>query len=144
MPAARRNLLLKLFWRFHRSLYRASGGRLGAKVRGKQVLLLITTGRKSGQPRSSTLYTFPDRGNYVVIASNAGHPSHPAWYLNLRADPNAIVHVDGRKFRVAAREAEGEERERLWAQIIEWDPDYAEYQQRTDRLIPVVVLEPRE
>jgi deazaflavin-dependent oxidoreductase (nitroreductase family) len=113
------------------------------------VLLLITTGRKSGQPRPSTLYTFPHRvsrtgENYVVIASNAGHPSHPAWCLNLRADPNAIVHVAGRRFGVLAREAEGEERERLWAQIIAWDPDYAEYQGRTDRLIPVIILEPRE
>jgi F420H(2)-dependent quinone reductase len=143
MPAARRNFALKLFWRFHRWLYQASGGRLGAKVRGKTVLLLITTGRKSGEPRPSTLYTFQDQGNYVVIASNAGHPSHPAWYLNLRANPEAVVRVGGRESQAIARDATGEERERLWAQTIVWDPDYAEYQQRTDRVIPVVVLEPR-
>ena len=143
MPALRRTRSLQLFWRYHRWLYQASGGRLGARLLGKPVLLLFTTGRKPGLSRTNTLYYLTDAGRYVVIASNAGYAKHPAWYLNLAADPQVRVQVGTDKYAATARTATGEERERLWKAALEFDSSYAEYERQTDREIPVVVLEPQ-
>lgn len=105
-------------------------------------LLLTTTGRRSGRPRTLPLiYTEAD-GGYVVIASKGGAPEHPAWYRNLQARPEAEVQVADRRFHARARDARGEERARLWRRMAEIYPPYDEYQARTDREIPVVVLEP--
>jgi deazaflavin-dependent oxidoreductase (nitroreductase family) len=106
-------------------------------------LLLSTTGRKSG--RTSVLpliYKKVDAG-YVIIASKGGAPAHPAWYLNLLANPDSEIQVAHDHYDVTARTAEGEERESLWAQLAEVYPPYKDYQASTDRKIPVVVLEPR-
>ena len=142
MPAVRRNPLIEFLWSLHRWVYQASRGHLGSTVPGQlPVLLLTTTGRKTGLARTHPLgYLTVDRG-YVVIGSNAGEPRHPAWYHNLRARPEAIVQVGPKRFRVTSREAEGTERERLWARVIERDGAYAEYQRRTPRRIPLMVLE---
>ena len=142
MPALKRNRAVELFWKTHRWLYEKTGGRLGAKVVGMPVLLLTTTGRKSGRRRTVALTYFEDDGRFVVIASYLGEPRHPSWWLNLTADPRATVQIGDRAIEVRAREAEGDERERLWRQAVRLMKDYEVYQQRTSRRIPVVVLEP--
>jgi deazaflavin-dependent oxidoreductase (nitroreductase family) len=143
MAALKRNWAVELFWKIHPVLLRLSGGRIGAKVVGMPVLLLTTQGRKSGRPRSCALTYLAKDGAYVVVASYLGEPRHPAWWLNLEAHPDAEVEIGGRKQRVRARRATGEERERLWKEVVAVNADYAEYQTRTTRDIPVVVLEPR-
>ncbi len=111
---------------------------------GHRVLLLNTLGRKSGLPRANTLYYFPYQGSYVVIASNVGAPVHPGWYHNLQARPDATVVAEGQSRRVRARDAQGQERAALWSLVVAKDSSYAEYQGWTERLIPVVVLDPVE
>ena len=103
--------------------------------------MLTTTGRKTGEPRTSPLMYFPEGDACVVIASNAGEPQHPAWWLNLRADPRATVQRGREVARVRGREAAGEERARLWAKLIQLDRSYETYRQRTTRQIAVVLLE---
>lgn len=141
--AAKRNALVELFWKIHPSLYRWSGGRLGGKIMNMPVLLLTTRGRRSGEPRTRALMYLPDGQTFVVIASFLGEPKHPDWWLNLKAEPNAEIEVGSRKIAVVAHEAEGAERQRLWTAVVKRQKDYAEYQERTSRRIPVVVLEPR-
>jgi deazaflavin-dependent oxidoreductase (nitroreductase family) len=143
MAAIRRTKLVELGWRMHRWLYQVSGGRIGRRMNRMPVLLLITTGRKSGKRRPAALQYVPDGDAFVVIASHAGEPTHPAWFLNLQANPEVEVQVRNRTLPMRAREAEGDERERLWKKIVETDPAYQEYQDRVSRRIPVVVLEPR-
>jgi deazaflavin-dependent oxidoreductase (nitroreductase family) len=140
--AVTRNAFVELFWRVHPALYRLTGGRLGGELMGMPVLLLTTTGRKSRAPRTTALTYLPRGDAMVVIASVLGEPRHPAWWLNLAADPVARVRVRDRTLAVRAREAQGAEREELWRAVVERTPDYAEYQARTTRRIPVVVLEP--
>jgi deazaflavin-dependent oxidoreductase (nitroreductase family) len=124
----------------HVTLYRSSGGLLGGWPLSP-VLLLTTTGRQSQQRRTTPLTFFPEGKDFVVIASYGGGPRHPAWWLNLKAEPQAEVEVGPARHSVVAREAEGEERERLWRRVTRWMPMYAYYQSRTERHIPVVVLE---
>lgn len=108
-------------------------------------LLLTTTGRKSGKPRSLPLIYGEAGGAYVVVASKGGLPNHPIWYLNLEADPDCELMVGPRRVCARARIAEGAERERLWKQMARIYPPYDEYQKRAGkRTIPVVVLEPRD
>ncbi|MGW6937155.1 nitroreductase family deazaflavin-dependent oxidoreductase [Lentzea sp. NPDC054927] len=110
---------------------------------GVHTLLLTTKGRKSGELRRTALIYQPDGGgNYVVVASQGGKPKHPSWYLNLDDDPVVNVQVAADKFQARARTAGPDERDRLWKLMNEVWPDYAEYQKKTDREIPVVVLEP--
>ena len=105
-------------------------------------LLLTSTGRRSGEPRMLPLIYGEADGNYVIIASKGGAPAHPAWYLNLVANPDCEIRVGPKHFRARARTAEGAEREKLWEQMAGIYPPYRDYQQRTgDRVIPVVVLE---
>ena len=108
---------------------------------GTTVLLLTTTGRKSGDPRTVPLIYTPAGGSYAVIASRGGAPRHPSWYLNLAAQPLVTVQVLGEVFPARARTAEGDEREGIWAKAREQWPEYDVYATRTDRRIPVVVLE---
>jgi deazaflavin-dependent oxidoreductase (nitroreductase family) len=143
MAAARRTRAVELFWKIHLPLYRWSGGRLGGSVMGMPVLLLDTVGRKSGQRRTNALTWFSKGVDFVVIASFLGEPRDPAWWLNLRASPETTIQVGRERIAVRAREATGAEREQLWATVVAKAPDYAEYQARTERRIPVVVLERR-
>jgi deazaflavin-dependent oxidoreductase (nitroreductase family) len=139
--AATRGPLLTFIWRAHRLWYRASGGRLGTRFMGWDVLLLTTRGRKTGEPRSVTLNYLTDSDAFVVIASNAGDDRDPLWWQNLKAHPEAGVLAARKRFTVRAREALGTERQLLWAKVVGRDPSYAEYERRTKRKIPIVVLE---
>jgi deazaflavin-dependent oxidoreductase (nitroreductase family) len=128
----------------HRRIYDISGGRLLGGMFGMPVLELTTVGRKSGRPRTAML-TSPVRheGNYVIVASRGGDERHPAWYLNLVADPDVEVKLKGTTTPMHARVATPEERADLWPKVTSAYKGYAGYQTRTDREIPLVVLEPR-
>jgi deazaflavin-dependent oxidoreductase (nitroreductase family) len=132
---------LRVFWRIHRAFMRLTGGRFG-RVGAMDALLLTTKGRKTGERRDVALNYLRDGDAYIVAASYAGEDRDPAWWLNLKAHPDAEVTVAGKRGRVRARESEGAERARLWALFIRTDPAYAEYQRRTKRRLPVVLLEP--
>jgi F420H(2)-dependent quinone reductase len=132
---------LRVFWRFHRAFMRLTGARFG-KVGPMDALLLTTTGRKSGERRDVALNYIHDGDSFVVVASYVGEDRDPAWRRNLEANPDAEVRIGGKRVRVRAREAGGAERERLWTRVVAKDPAYAEYQQRTKRRLPVVLLEP--
>jgi deazaflavin-dependent oxidoreductase (nitroreductase family) len=142
--ALTRNAAVELFWRLHPKLYRWTGGRVGGRVLGMPVLLLTTTGRRTGQARTTALTYLPRGSSFVVIASCLGEPRHPAWCLNLRANSEAEVQVMSDRIRMRAREAEGQEREGLWSEVVASAEDYRQYAERTERKIPVVILEPIE
>lgn len=142
MAAVRLSSQLRFAWWLHRTLLRLSGGRIGTRVNGMPALLLTTRGRRSGAARTIALQYQPSRDAFVVIASNAGEPRHPAWWLNLTAFPDAEVAIRGRVTRVRAREALGDERAELLARFVAIDDAYADYEHRTTRRIPVVVLDP--
>ncbi|MFI5366884.1 MAG: nitroreductase family deazaflavin-dependent oxidoreductase [Candidatus Binatia bacterium] len=128
----------------HQWLYEHSDGRIGASLGGRPMLLLRTAGRRTKQPRTAALLYVPDDDAYVVIASKGGAPQHPGWFHNLTAQPEVDIQVGRERIPVRARVAEGEERSRLWARADEINRgQYGEYQSRTSRVIPVVVLEPR-
>ncbi len=133
-----------LFGEEHVRVYRESGGERGYHWRGTTILLLTTTGRVSGEPRTTPLIHRTDGGRYVVVASKGGSPEHPSWYQNLQADPHATIEVRDQKIPVTASDAQGEERARLWAAMAEVWPAYDDYQAKTDRQIPVVVLSPSQ
>jgi deazaflavin-dependent oxidoreductase (nitroreductase family) len=135
------NATTRLLWRVHRWLYAASRGWIGSSFLGRRVILLRTTGRKSGAARQVALYSFGRRGREVVVASYVGQPRNPAWYLNLKSDSSPHILEKGKWIRMHARDAQGEERSRLWAEITSVDPAYQGYQDRTAREIPVVILE---
>ena len=105
-------------------------------------LILTVTGRRSGEPRTFGLIYGEDEGRYVIVGSKGGAPRHPAWYFNILADPDVQVQIKGEKFRARARVATGEERARLWAMMSGRYSGYADVQRKTDRIFPVVVLEP--
>jgi deazaflavin-dependent oxidoreductase (nitroreductase family) len=126
----------------HVRVYRESDGEAGYFWNGAPTLLLTTTGRKSGEPRTSPLIFARDGDDYLIVASVGGMPKHPAWYHNLRADPNASIQVKGDRFDVVAREASAEEKPRLWAIVNEVWPNYETYQSRTERVISVFILTP--
>ena len=125
----------------NRALYRASGGRIGGSFKGAPVLLLTTTGRKSGKPRTMPLLYLRDGDALVVVASEGGAERNPAWFLNLKADPAVEVEVGRTREQRRAREATGEERDRLWPKLVEMYGPYEDYQRKTGRTIPVVLLE---
>jgi len=128
--------------RTHRLLYRMTGSRAGGSVAGMPVLLLTTTGRRSGKPRTTPLTFFKDGEDIVVIASFGGSDRPPGWSCNLRDDPHATVTIGRSNLDVTAREATEVERERLWPVITRAYAGYARYQERTTRLIPVILLIP--
>jgi deazaflavin-dependent oxidoreductase (nitroreductase family) len=123
-------------------LYRLSGGRIGGRLDRTPVLLLTTTGRKSGQQRTAPVAYLADADRYIVIGSNAGHARVPAWSLNLKANPKAEVEVGRKRISVGARVAEGEERAGLWRKMNEQYSGFDDYAARTDRDIALFVLEP--
>jgi deazaflavin-dependent oxidoreductase (nitroreductase family) len=141
-----RPLVVRLATRYggalHRLLYRASGGRVGARVWGLPVVLLTTTGRLTGRARTVPLTALRHGDAYVVIASYGGLDRFPSWWLNLQGDPHAQVRAGTELHDVVAREATPEERTRLWAELTARAPGYLDYERRTARRIPVVLLEP--
>jgi len=128
--------------RAHVVTYRLSHGRLGGSYRGAPVLLLHHTGRKSGQDRVSPLLYLDDGDDLVVVGSKGGSHKHPAWFLNLREMPETTVEVGGERRRVKVRVASAQEREKLWPRLVDLYSDYANYQERTEREIPLVILSP--
>jgi F420H(2)-dependent quinone reductase len=138
------NLALKLGSSVHAGVYRATGGKLFGRMGQSPILLLNTVGRKSGKKRATPLLYVVDGEDFVIIASKGGAPTHPAWYLNLMANPDATVEVEDRKVRVRAEEVDGEEKARLWQKMAELYPTYDDYQKKTKRQIPLLVLRPRD
>jgi deazaflavin-dependent oxidoreductase (nitroreductase family) len=131
-----------LFGEEHVRRYIETDGEEGYVWReGAPILLLTVTGRKSGKAYTTPLIFGEEGGSYVLVASQGGTPEHPDWYLNLEADPEVGVQVKADRFRARARTAEGDERDRLWKAMNEIWPHYDEYQTKTTRQIPVVVLD---
>lgn len=136
--------LLKTMNTIHRTVFRASGGRLLGRVGGMLVVDLHTVGRKSGQPRSSMLTSPIQNGDEIVlVASRGGDPQHPAWYHNLKANPDVEITVGGDRKSMRARVASPEERAELWPKVTSKYKGYAGYQTKTTREIPLVILSPR-
>jgi F420H(2)-dependent quinone reductase len=141
----------KLFWKVaqrvfdaHATIYKASGGRLGHNLPGTPPMLLLDhVGAKSGKKRTSPLGYFRDGDDVVVIASKGGDPRHPAWFHNLMANPDTEIQLGTEHRKVHARMATREERARMWPKAVDTYGGYAGYQERTDRVIPLVVLERR-
>ena len=125
----------------HVKRYRETDGREGYEWNGATCLILTTTGRKSGEPRTVPLIFAADGDRCILIASKGGAPQHPLWYRNIEANPKVEVQVKGDRFPATARTVDGAERERCWALAAEQWPNYNEYVKRTSRTIPVVVLE---
>jgi deazaflavin-dependent oxidoreductase (nitroreductase family) len=124
--------------------FRADQGRVGGVFDGTPLLVLHHTGAKSGEDRINPLVYLTDDQRYVVIASNGGAPTSPHWYHNLKAQPNVTIEVGTQTIDVAASEATGEERERLFRAQVERFPQLAEYERKVDRVVPVIVLTPGE
>jgi deazaflavin-dependent oxidoreductase (nitroreductase family) len=121
-------------------LYRLSGGRIMGKMGAAPILLLTTTGRTSGRARTVPLLYLKDGERFAIVASFAGAPKHPAWYLNLEANPKVELQVGRERFAGIARRASAEEKARLWPSLVAIYPSYADYQRRTTRDIPVVIV----
>ncbi|RAY12680.1 nitroreductase family deazaflavin-dependent oxidoreductase [Actinomadura craniellae] len=126
----------------HVRRYQETDGEVGYRWNGAHILLLTTTGRNSGRPRTAPLIFARAGDDYLVVASKGGAPTHPAWYLNLRENPQARIQVRAERLSVVARTAGEQEKPRLWKIVNEVWPPYDDYQARTDRDIPVVVLTP--
>jgi F420H(2)-dependent quinone reductase len=129
--------------RWHGRIYRLTRGLIGRRLVDNDMLILTTTGRRSGRPHEVPLLYVRDGQGLVVIASYGGRPNYPDWYLNLVAQPEAEVQIRGRRHAVTARVASSEERAVWWPRIVEAYAGYSEYQSRTDRIIPVVFLDLR-
>jgi deazaflavin-dependent oxidoreductase (nitroreductase family) len=141
--------IIKTMSKVNVAVYRGTGGLLGSKWRvgsafpwGIPVLLLTTIGRKSGQPRTAPLLFIEDGDDVIVVGSQGGLPKDPLWYKNLQANPACEVQIKRRKMKMRARTANPLERERLWPKLVAHYPDFASYETWTDRVIPVVILEP--
>ncbi len=131
-------------WMFtlHTALYQASDGRLGATLRGIPVLLLTTTGRKTGKLRTKPLMYLAEGDSYIVVASNAGEERPPQWWLNLQNHPEATIQVKRERHKVLASPASEDEYHSLWPRLVEMNPFYTEFQSRTPRRLQVVILKP--
>jgi F420H(2)-dependent quinone reductase len=134
---------IRLLGRIHAIAYRISGGRIVGAVGPAGILLLTTTGRRTGRPRTAPLLFVREGDALVVVGSQGGHDTHPAWCLNLQTNPTAIVQVGRQRFSVDAAELEGEARERCWERLVAAYGGYAEYRNRTDRRFPIIALTPR-
>ena len=128
----------------HTLLYRTTGGRIGHRIPGVGPMLLLEhVGAKSGKRRTTPLLYTQDGDDLILVASKGGHPRHPAWYHNLRANPDVEIQVGSERRKVHARVADDEEREELWPKVVAQYGGYAGYQKRTERKIPLIVLERR-
>jgi deazaflavin-dependent oxidoreductase (nitroreductase family) len=134
--------LIRAFGNFHAWAYEATGGRCGGRLMGLPMVLLHVVGRKTGKPRPTPLLYMKDGENVVIVASFYGSANHPAWYRNLMVNTECDIRIDRKRYRVHARTATSEEREKLWPRLTDFYPNYAAYQFRTDRVIPVVILSP--
>ncbi|HLL67333.1 MAG TPA: nitroreductase family deazaflavin-dependent oxidoreductase [Micromonosporaceae bacterium] len=124
--------------------FESSGGTRGNTMHGKPVIILTTRGAKTGKIRKTPLMRVEHEGRYAVVASLGGAPKHPLWYFNLVNDPHVELQDGATKQDMIAREVTGDEKAQWWARAVEAFPNYAEYQKKTDRQIPVFVLEPAD
>jgi deazaflavin-dependent oxidoreductase (nitroreductase family) len=137
------DVFIKSMSRLNTWMYRRNNGEgLGGTFQNIPVALLTTTGRKTGQPRVSPLYFLRDGDRVIVAASRGGSAKDPMWYLNLKTNPKVQVQIKSEVLNLTARDANGEERERYWPQLVQMYPTYEDYQSWTDRVIPLVVCEP--
>ncbi len=136
------NLLFKGILGIFTTLYRLSNGKVMGRMAGLNILLLTTTGRKSGEPRTTPLGYFEQDGDYVIIASNGGADSHPKWFLNLKSNPDVNIEIKDKKISAKAREADASTRTELWSKLIGLSPQYGQYATSTKREIPMVLLHP--
>jgi deazaflavin-dependent oxidoreductase (nitroreductase family) len=136
------NFLVKVFTSLNVLLFRCTRGILGSKMGGQSVLLLYTTGRKSGRNLVITTNYYRDGGKYVLVASNWGKDFHPGWYYNLIDKPAIEIQVKAKKIPVVAHLPNSEEYDRLWILVTSQNPYYTRYQQKTRRKIPIFILEP--
>lgn len=128
----------------HRIAYRATGGLIGHRLPGAPPFLLLDhVGAKSGRRRTAALVYFRDGDDVVIVASKGGHPRHPGWFHNLRAHPETTIQIGSRRIPVRARVATPAQRKRLWPKAVATYGGYRDYQERTEREIPLVILEPR-
>ena len=128
----------------HTIAYRVTGGLIGHRMPGAPPMLLLDhVGAKTGTKRTSPLAYLKDGKDYVIVASKGGHPRHPGWYHNLRANPDTTIQVGSKRHAVRARVANDAEHKRLWGKVVEAYSGYTGYQERTERKIPLVILEPR-
>ncbi len=134
--------VMRLFLAVHVGLYRLTGGRIGARFLGADVLILTTVGRRTGKRRSVPLMYLHDGNRYVVVASNGGSPTHPGWFHNATASGEATIELGARHLRARARQATEAERATLWPRMVAIYQGYAEYQAKTHREIPLVILDP--
>ena len=135
-------LFFKLMAAIHVGLYRLSGGKIGGAIRGFKVLLLTTTGRKSGKLHTVPLGFFEQPGGYLIAGSNGGLPSYPAWYHNLKSKPQATIQIARKVSAVTAEVQSGEAHAQAWQKVITAAPLYKAYEKKTGRPIPVVFLRP--
>jgi len=137
------NVVIRVMSTLNTWVYRASGGRLGGKfLHGAPVMLLTTTGRKSGKRRTSPLLYMRDGENVVCVASKGGMPRHPLWYRNLQANPEVEIQIGTEVRRMKAVVATPEQKAQYWPRLVAMYPDFDDYQARTERDIPVIVLSP--
>lgn len=139
--------MARSFFRFFMAigtyLYRISGGKIGGRLPGLEVLLLTTTGRKTGKKRTTPLGYFRDpEGSYIIIGSNAGFDTHPSWFHNLKHQPHVTIQVRDKQLEASAEVAGPDKRNQLWAQLIKLAPFYGNYEKKTRREIPIVILHP--
>jgi len=139
-----KNILIKLFMDLNASLLRLSRGRIGSRLGTQTILLLETTGRKTGLLREIPIAYFFREGQYLIVASNWGKDNHADWYLNLLRNPRAKLTVNGKTLQVTARDTQGDEYARLWKFATENHPPYLDYQKMTSRHIPIVVFDVRK
>jgi deazaflavin-dependent oxidoreductase (nitroreductase family) len=134
--------LMAIFVAFNVWVYRVSSGRVMGRMGAAPILLLTTVGRKSGKRRTVPLLYLEDAGRFAIVASYAGSPHHPAWFLNLEANPKVELQVRSRRFSGTARRVSADEKTQLWSRFLEIYSAYADYQKRTTRDIPVVIISP--
>jgi F420H(2)-dependent quinone reductase len=135
-------IFLKVVLSIYVFLYRLTNGAIGGQMAGLQVLLLTTTGRKTGQPRTTPLGYFKQDGNFVLIASNGGADRNPAWFYNLKSNPQVTIQIGNRQMAAHAEQVNTEKRTQLWTELIKMAPTYERYTQRTKREIPMVIVQP--
>jgi len=134
------NPFMKAFVRGHAWLYESSNGKRGAMMNGRRVLLLTTEGRKTKKPRTVPVVPLLDGSEIYVVASMAGAPEHPAWYLNLEANPSVTVRLGEDRFEARAEILPEPKRSEVWQKLVAYAPDFAKYQEKTTRVIPIVRL----
>jgi deazaflavin-dependent oxidoreductase (nitroreductase family) len=142
LPDQAKDTVAKVITRLHSELYRRSGGKFAGKAGNTQFLLLTTTGRRSGQPRTTPLNYLPDGDRFVVVASYGGDDRDPQWLQNLRANPQATVQIGPQRHTVRAAVGDADDKAKYWPKLVEMYKGYDNYQRKTSRDIPVVILTP--